>query len=214
MAPGRPEAVRLVPSIGSTATSHSGSSPFPISSPKYSIGASSFSPSPITTVPFMSTDASALRIASTARPSAASLLQRRCGQGSSLCDAQQLKREVAIDLRLFDHRLASVYEAAAVAGGLTQAAAADRELVRFDPEVKLSGQPAGAGAVDVDAGPLEHGRDADSDALKHGVEAVDQNLILIELNLAEAPRSAPPPLGRELEPDPGSCGHTWLDRQP
>ena len=34
MAPGKPEAVRLVPSIGSTATSTSGSRPFPICSPK------------------------------------------------------------------------------------------------------------------------------------------------------------------------------------
>src|SRR5438445_692155 len=50
MAPGSPEAVRLVPSMGSMATSTSGSRPLPIDSPKYSIGASSFSPSPITTV--------------------------------------------------------------------------------------------------------------------------------------------------------------------
>src|SRR5438067_315720 len=78
MAPGRPEAVRLVPSIGSTATSTSGSRPLPICSPKNSIGASSFSPSPITTVPFMSTEESDSLIAWTARRSAASLFPRPC----------------------------------------------------------------------------------------------------------------------------------------
>ena len=50
-----PLAVSVVPSIGSTATSHSGPVPSPTCSPLKSIGASSFSPSPMTTTPFIDT---------------------------------------------------------------------------------------------------------------------------------------------------------------
>ena len=46
-----PLLISVVPSIGSTATSTSGPLPSPTCSPLKSIGASSFSPSPITTVP-------------------------------------------------------------------------------------------------------------------------------------------------------------------
>ena len=48
----------MVPSIGSTATSVRGGVPSPIFSPLYSIGASSFSPSPMTTMPSIGTVAS------------------------------------------------------------------------------------------------------------------------------------------------------------
>jgi len=48
---GRPFESSVVPSTGSTATSTFGSWPLPIRSPIYSIGASSFSPSPMTTTP-------------------------------------------------------------------------------------------------------------------------------------------------------------------
>src|SRR5690606_26392293 len=58
--------ISVVPSMGSTATSHSGPSPLPTSSPLYSMGASSFSPSPITTTPRMDTVPINWRIASTA----------------------------------------------------------------------------------------------------------------------------------------------------
>ena len=64
-----PLAMSVVPSTGSTATSHSGPSPLPTCSPLKSIGASSFSPSPMTTVPRIETDPMSLRIASTAAPS-------------------------------------------------------------------------------------------------------------------------------------------------
>ncbi len=47
-----------------------GGPPAPTFSPIYSIGASSISPSPITTVPAISTVSKALRMASTAAPSA------------------------------------------------------------------------------------------------------------------------------------------------
>ena len=69
----RPAAVRLVPSIGSTAMSQAGPKPLPTCSPLKSIGASSFSPSPITTTPSKATVPRNLRIASTAAPSAAFL---------------------------------------------------------------------------------------------------------------------------------------------
>ena len=63
-------AVSRVPSIGSTATSTAAPEPSPTCSPLNSMGASSFSPSPITTVPSMATVSMNARIASTAAPSA------------------------------------------------------------------------------------------------------------------------------------------------
>src|SRR5579884_1558003 len=73
---GWPSAVSRVPSRGSTATSTSGPPPSPTASPLKSIGASSFSPSPITTTPDMTTVSSIARIASTAAWSAAFLSPR------------------------------------------------------------------------------------------------------------------------------------------
>src|SRR5439155_6780618 len=73
---GWPFAVSRVPSRGSTATSTPGPWPLPTCSPLKSIGASSFSPSPITTTPSISTVSSISRIASTAAWSAASLSPR------------------------------------------------------------------------------------------------------------------------------------------
>ena len=69
-ADGMPRAQRRVPSSGSTAMSTSGGLPSPICSPLKSIGASSFSPSPITTIPSIGTVSSSRRMASTAAPSA------------------------------------------------------------------------------------------------------------------------------------------------
>ena len=73
---GCPSAVSRVPSSGSTATSTSGPVPSPTSSPLKSIGASSFSPSPITTTPAIAAVSSMIRIASTAAWSAAFLSPR------------------------------------------------------------------------------------------------------------------------------------------
>ena len=56
---GIPWAASVVPSSGSTAMSTSGGEPSPMCSPLASIGASSFSPSPITTKPSICTDCSA-----------------------------------------------------------------------------------------------------------------------------------------------------------
>src|SRR6202161_3205595 len=72
-APPRPWAVSVVPSMGSTAMSVSGGVPSPIFSPLKSIGALSFSPSPMTTIPSIGTLERTVRIASTAAPSAPSL---------------------------------------------------------------------------------------------------------------------------------------------
>src|SRR5260370_18531348 len=71
-----PFAGSLVPSIGSTATSQSGPVPSPTSSPLNSMGAWSFSPSPITTTPFIDTVLISGRIAVTAAPSAPFLSPR------------------------------------------------------------------------------------------------------------------------------------------
>ncbi len=73
---GRPWAHRRVPSSGSTAMSTDGGEPSPTCSPLWSIGASSFSPSPITTTPSMWTVCSTACMPSTAAWSAASLSPR------------------------------------------------------------------------------------------------------------------------------------------
>ena len=65
-----PNASGRVPSMGSTATSTSGCEPLPTASPLKSMGALSFSPSPMTTIPSISTEPKAKRIASTAAWSA------------------------------------------------------------------------------------------------------------------------------------------------
>src|SRR5579864_4799482 len=66
MAPGMFLAHRVVPSSGSTAMSTFGPAMVPTFSPMNSIGASSISPSPITTVPSIGSLASSRRMASTA----------------------------------------------------------------------------------------------------------------------------------------------------
>ena len=72
----------------------------PTFSPMYSMGASSRSPSPITTVPRMSSASKARRIASTAAWSARSSsprpIRRADGEGGRLGDADHFEREVAI----------------------------------------------------------------------------------------------------------------------
>src|SRR5688572_22496116 len=62
--------------MGSTAMSVWGGVPSPISSPLKSMGASSFSPSPMTTMPSIGTVSRTTRMASTAAPSAPSLSPR------------------------------------------------------------------------------------------------------------------------------------------
>ncbi len=73
---GMPLAHSRVPSIGSTATSQAGPVPSPTSSPLNSMGAWSFSPSPMTTTPLIDTVLISSRIALTAAPSAPFLSPR------------------------------------------------------------------------------------------------------------------------------------------
>src|ERR1035441_9145560 len=71
-----PLAHSRVPSMGSTATSQAAPVPSPTSSPLNSIGALSFSPSPMTTTPRIDTELIIIRIALTAAPSAPFLSPR------------------------------------------------------------------------------------------------------------------------------------------
>src|SRR3989442_2128479 len=213
IAPGRPDAVRLVPSIGSTATSTSGSRPLPISSPKNSIGASSFSPSPITTMPFMSTVASDSRIASTARASAASLLPRPCRGAAASAPASVTRSSSSARLRLILG--SSIIDVPMrVTDELSQAATADRQFVCLHQKLLFARQPPVSGPVDVNACPFQDGRDPHHLARESRIEAVDQDLVLVELDLAQRPLAARTDLGRELQLGAGSLLRARLDREP
>ncbi|CAM5588433.1 hypothetical protein SGRIM128S_06210 [Streptomyces griseomycini] len=87
-----------MPSIGSTAMSHSGPVPSPTRSPLKSIGASSFSPSPMTTTPFIETVETRVRMARTAAPSAPFLSapDPAAGGHRGLGDPYELQGEVAV----------------------------------------------------------------------------------------------------------------------
>ena len=87
IASGMPFAASRVPSIGSTATSHSGPVPSPTSSPLNSMGALSFSPSPMTTMPFMATVLMSSRMALTAAASAPFLSPRPTHRAEAIAAA-------------------------------------------------------------------------------------------------------------------------------
>ena len=80
-----------VPSIGSTATSQAAPVPSPTSSPLNSIGAWSFSPSPMTTTPCIETELISIRIAFTAAPSAPFLSPRPTHRAAAI-DAASVTR--------------------------------------------------------------------------------------------------------------------------
>src|ERR1700736_2917515 len=96
---GRPLLISVVPSIGSTAKSHSGPSPLPTSSPLYSIGAWSFSPSPITTTPRIDTVLTSSRMASTAAPSPPSLSPRPTQRPAAMAPASVTRTSSIARLR-------------------------------------------------------------------------------------------------------------------
>ena len=98
-APPRPSAVSVVPSIGSTAMSVSGGVPSPIFSPLKSIGALSFSPSPMTTIPSIGTEDSTIRMASTAAPSAPSLSPRPIQRLAAMAAASVVRTRSMARLR-------------------------------------------------------------------------------------------------------------------
>src|SRR5919202_1827823 len=99
MALGMPLAMRVVPSTGSTATSHSGPLPSPTCSPLKSIGAWSFSPSPMTTTPFMLTVPMRARIASTAAPSPPFLSPRPTQRPAAIAPASVTRTSSRARLR-------------------------------------------------------------------------------------------------------------------
>src|SRR5207249_10510027 len=103
----------------------------------------------MTTVPFMSTDASDSRIAYTARLSAASILPRPWSGAAASAPASVTRSSSSASLRLI------LGSSITSRDNLTQAAAADRQRVGLDPQVYLAREPAVATAVDVDACALE-----------------------------------------------------------
>src|ERR1700761_8598696 len=82
-----PLAHSRVPSMGSTATSTAGPVPSPTSSPLNSIGAWSFSPSPMTTTPRIDTELIRVRMAFTAAPSAPFLSPRPTQRAAAIAAA-------------------------------------------------------------------------------------------------------------------------------
>ena len=139
----------------------------------------------------------------------AATLQGRRRQRARFGHAQQLEREVAVDLGLFNHRLTEN-----VTEGLSQAAAADRQLVCLHQELLFARQPPVSAPVDVNARPLEHRRDPHHLASESRIEPVDEDLVFIELDLAQGPLAAGPDLGRELQLWARSLLRAWLDREP
>ena len=98
-APPRPSAVGVVPSMGSTAMSVSGGEPSPMRSPLKSMGALSFSPSPMTTMPSICTEASTTRMASTAAPSAPILSPRPIQRLAAMAAASVVRTNSMARLR-------------------------------------------------------------------------------------------------------------------
>src|SRR3954463_10845815 len=96
---GCPSAVRRVPSSGSTATSTAGPWPSPTSSPLKSIGASSFSPSPMTTTPFIDTVDTSRRMALTAAASAPFLSPRPTQRPAAMAAASVTRTSSSARLR-------------------------------------------------------------------------------------------------------------------
>ncbi|CAM5710197.1 hypothetical protein SVIOM342S_05652 [Streptomyces violaceorubidus] len=94
-----PLAVSVVPSIGSTAMSTSAPVPSPTRSPLKSIGASSFSPSPMTTTPFIETVWTRVRMARTAAPSAPFLSPRPTQRPAAIAAASVTRTSSMARLR-------------------------------------------------------------------------------------------------------------------
>src|SRR5919108_2204031 len=132
----------------------------------------------MTTVPFMSTEASDSRIASTARWSAASLFPRPCRGAAASAPASVTRNSSSARLRLIFG--SSITESRVKESA--QAAAADRQLVGLHPELLFAGEPAVPSAVDVDARPFQDRGHADLLLAQDGVEPVDQDLVLVELD--------------------------------
>src|SRR5579884_1653106 len=202
MAPGWPLAVSRVPSMGSTATSTSGSMPLPTSSPKKSIGASSFSPSPMMTVPRMSTEASAVRMASTARWSASSLLPRPWRGAAASAAASVTRSSSRARLRSMGPNPISVL----YTRSLSHAAAFDRQFLGLDHQKPLVGQAPHAIRGLVHAGALEDRGDHHRDPVDGGLEPLLQDLVLPKPDVAETLRHPSLLPTRRASPSPPAGG--------
>src|SRR5690242_7475204 len=148
---GMPLAIRVVPSIGSTATSHNGPVPSPTSSPLYSMGALSFSPSPMTTTPRIDTVPMSCRIALTAAPSPPFLSPRPTQRPAAIAAASVTRTSSSARLRSgASCRTAS---SLGTSGMVTSAAG---EGCRYPPyshdQVRRGGGCAGLGPVGHDGG--------------------------------------------------------------
>jgi hypothetical protein len=98
------------------------------------------------------------------------------------------------------------------AGSLADAPAPDRQFVRLHPEIFLVGESAVTITADIDAGPLQHGGDADADAIETGVERVDEDLVLVQLDVAQPARTGWPSLRGRHELNADASWRTGLDR--
>src|SRR5258708_13804520 len=116
----------------------------------------------MTTVPRMSTDASAARMASTARWSASSLFPLPWS-GAAASAAFSVTRSSS------SARLRSSGGCDISPPRLPEPAAADRELLRIDEQVVLVGQSPLAVSGDVHARRLQHRRHRDHLAAKRGL---------------------------------------------
>src|SRR5882762_704444 len=124
----------------------------------------------MTIVPRMSTSASAARIASTARASAAILLPRPCSVAAASAPASVTRSSSSARLRLI---LGSsiIGLALRVTDELSQAATADRQFVCLHQELLFARQPPVSTPVDVNARPLQDRRDPHHLAGESRVEA-------------------------------------------
>src|SRR6266849_6542437 len=137
----------------------------------------------MTTVPRMSTSASAARIASTARASAAILLPRPCSGAAASAPASVTRKSSSARLRLVRGSINYRTVWSDIAGGsLADAPAPDRQFVCLYPEILLAREPAIAIPIGVDAGPLQHCGDPHARAGQDGDETLEEDLILIELD--------------------------------
>src|ERR671935_2549847 len=222
---GWPFAVRRVPSSGSTATSTAGPLPSPTGSPLKSIGASSFSPSPITTTPSMATVSSIRRMASTAAWSAAFLSPRPTQRAAAIAAASVTRTSSSARLRsgacaltrgiLWSHPLGRFHADQVERTRdhrLRRAAQAEPErlgvalqhAVLVVEAMEVVGCADGVGRQRVRAAPL---RRLGDDAGKFG-----QPLHELALLARERPRGRPPNLGLARVPeDPGDARVRVLD---
>src|SRR6478672_2472487 len=121
----------------------------------------------MTTVPFMSTVARELRIASTARASAASLLPRPWRGAAASAPASVTRSSSSARLRLI-FGSSIIVDSAKGNGGLRKSATSDGKFVRLHPQLFLAGQASLATLMYVNARPLEDCGDPDPLAIQGG----------------------------------------------